>query len=76
MDENMIMQATCPFCGGKVKITERSITTYEIDTEAECIRCGMEFAYSQNFADLKTARVALNPSFEELWNGRTEEAET
>lgn len=76
MDENMIMQATCPFCGGKVKITERSITTYAIDTEAECVCCGMEFAYSQDFTGTKTSRVALKPSFEELWNGRTEEAET
>lgn len=76
MDENMVMLTPCPFCGGNVKITEYCIMTYSIDTAAECDVCGMEFAYSQDFAGSKTSRVALKPSFEELWNGRTEEAET
>lgn len=70
MDENWIMLKPCPFCRGKVKITDLRIATYEVATEAECLGCGMEFAYSQDFVASKIARVACQPSFEELWNGQ------
>lgn len=75
MDENMVMLTPCPFCGGKVKITDYCKMTYGIDTEAECGRCGMVFTYSQDFAGPKTAPVAIRPSFEELWNGRIKEGQ-
>ena len=68
MDENMIMREPCPFCGGKVKITDYRLTTYETAVEAECCGCSMEFAYSQDFVASKTARVACRPSFEDIWN--------
>lgn len=73
MDENMTMLEPCPFCGGKVRITGCRVTTYTVDIEAECTGCGMEFAYQQDFLCSKTARVARNPSFEELWNRRIKE---
>ena len=72
----MVMLAPCPLCGGKVKITHLYTTTYAIDTTAECVVCGMEFTYSQDFADSKISRVSLRPSFEKLWNHRLEEGET
>lgn len=68
MDETYTLVDPCPFCWGKVRITDYSESLYKITTKAECTRCGMEFTYAQDFVASKTARAACAPSFMELWN--------
>ena len=61
----------CPFCGGAVRFIESSS---RIDCErmvVKCTVCGMLFSHSQDFAYSTAARVALNESFDEIWNRRT-----
>lgn len=60
----------CPFCGGSVEVTDRTMKILFIDTTVECEGCHMEFNYIQDFVYSKVARVAVNESFEDLWNRR------
>ena len=64
----------CPFCGGHVTITTRINKSDSTYVDACCNRCGMRFAYTQYFAYSNTAKVALTPSFEDLWNNRKEQS--
>ena len=57
----------CPFCGGHVLICEKKFfgckAFEEIDTEAECLGCGMRFKHKQkcpleSFEDLFDSRVS------------------
>ena len=63
----------CPFCGGWIRITERSCSIGETFTGALCTTCGMEFRYTEEYAYSKIARIRLTESFEDLWNRRTPE---
>lgn len=60
----------CPFCGGAVRFVEGSSRIDLEHVEFKCTACGMLFSHSQNFAYSSAARVALNESFEEIWNRR------
>lgn len=60
----------CPFCGGALKFDERKLTMGAVNTKCHCEGCGMEFAYTQEFAYSKKSRVPLNDSFETTWNNR------
>lgn len=60
----------CPFCGGNIDITLATETIDCIEIGAECNVCHMEFHHTQNFAHSAVARIALNMSFLDLWNGR------
>ena len=60
----------CPFCGGYIKFESRMESFDSIKTEVSCIKCGMNFLYEQNFLYSKDGRVAMNNSFEEIWDNR------
>lgn len=61
---------SCPFCGGRIRVISRIEHIGSIETKAECIRCRMDFTYEQQFAYSKDGRLAINDSFEEIWNNR------
>ena len=63
----------CPFCGHPILITDVDERYLHIITKAQCTGCGMEFEYEQDFALSKTARAAINESFEVAWNRRAED---
>ena len=65
----------CPFCGGKIEYDNRKSTIASVETKCHCTGCGMRFEYCQDFVFSKKARVPINSSFEELWNGRSESEE-
>lgn len=60
----------CPFCGGYIKLMERTEIIQKVHTKVECMGCRMEFEYEQHFAYSKKAIVAINKPFETVWNGR------
>jgi len=62
----------CPFCGGEISLKSGTQSISFIDTEWECGGCRMEFSYCQDFAYSRKAKVAINPSFVEVWNRRVE----
>lgn len=65
---------TCPFCGGEIIYRKQMDGLFSYETESYCKVCHMHFVYIQNFSCSNIynprSRVALNPSFEELWNRR------
>ena len=60
----------CPFCGGYIKFESRIEWVDSIKTEVSCTKCGMNFEYEQNFSYSKDGRIAMNNSFEEIWDNR------
>ena len=60
----------CPFCGGHIKFESRTEWIDSIQTEVSCTQCRMNFSYEQNFSYSKDARIAMNNSFEEIWDNR------
>ena len=60
----------CPFCGGCIKFESRTEWFDLIRTEVSCIKCGMNFLYEQNFSYSKDGRIAMNNSFEEIWDSK------
>lgn len=60
----------CPFCGGYIKFESRTECVDSIKTEVSCTKCGMNFSYEQNFSYSKDGRIAVNNSFEEIWDNR------
>lgn len=62
----------CPFCGGTLKYESRHLNIGEVHTEAVCTRCSMGFSYTQAYVLSRKSRVALNKSFEQIWNERVE----
>ena len=66
---------SCPFCGGEIAIDTRKLSIESTVTGCHCTGCYMEFAYCQDFAYSRKARVAINDSFEEAWNRRSDNDE-
>lgn len=61
----------CPFCGGYIKFESRIEYFDLIKTEVSCTKCRMNFSYKQNFSYSKNnGRIAMNNSFEEIWDNR------
>lgn len=60
----------CPFCGGYIKFESRMELVDSVKTEVSCTKCGMNFSYEQNFSYSKDGRIAVNNSFEEIWDNR------
>ena len=60
----------CPFCGGYMKFESRVELIDSTRTEVSCIKCGMNFSYEQNFLYSNNDRIAINSSFEEIWENR------
>ena len=60
----------CPFCGGRVILTERQEYMGFIYTKVGCEDCYMFVSYSQEFTVSKKARFARNDPFETAWNRR------
>ena len=60
----------CPFCGGEIVLTDRILSIESTVTEGVCKGCGMVFKYRQYFAFSRKSRVAIDDSFEEVWNRR------
>ena len=69
----MVELKPCPFCGHLVMITDVEERYLYITIKAQCSGCGMEFEHTQSFAKSKTARVALNESFDTVWNRRADD---
>ena len=65
----------CPFCGWEIAIDTRKLSIESTVTSCHCTRCYMVFIYRQDFAYSRKARVAINDSFEEVWNNRAESEE-
>ena len=63
---------SCPFCGGFITIDVRMHNIDAIETECHCYNCGMIFKYEQHFSLSGHTRVAITPSFEDLWNRRSD----
>lgn len=62
----------CPFCGGYIKFESRMEWIDSIKTEVLCTKCGMNFVYEQYFSYSKDGRIAMNNSFEEIWDNRVD----
>ena len=65
----------CPFCGGYVRF-ESSSAIYNRRIYGECLQCGMEFAYQEEYEEiLNSSRVLYVPTkevFENAWNRRAD----
>ena len=59
---------SCPLCGSTIVLDEMAESIDCIKTQVRCVGCGMIYTYRQEFAYSKVARVALNDSFEDIWN--------
>ena len=66
----MAKRKPCPFCGGAVRLIQINDTYEWRYSEVQCDVCGMLFTYRQDFAYSFSARVALNESFDDIWNRR------
>ena len=62
----------CSFCGGYIKFESRQEWIDLIKTEVSCTKCGMNFEYEQCFSYSKDGRIAMNNSFEEVWDNRVD----
>ena len=63
---------SCPLCGGEISLEMATQRPQERLVHMRCGCCGMEFIHRQDFAYSKVARVAIGPSFEDIWNGRAD----
>lgn len=68
MDE--IKLRPCPFCGSRIRFDEAKENIVLRAIKVTCMGCRMTFSHEQDFAYSKTARIALNDSFEYTWNRR------
>lgn len=59
----------CPFCGGEIKIVLRRESIVRRVIKARCGGCEMTFEHEQKFSYSPVARIALDYSFEDIWNG-------
>lgn len=66
----MAKRKPCPFCGGAVRLVQVNDAYEWRYSEFQCDVCRMLFTYKQNFAYSTAARVALNESFDDIWNRR------
>lgn len=62
----------CPFCGGEIFVTDMIEFVDMVEVGATCQCCDMEFKHTQYFSYSKNARVALHPSFFDLFNRRAD----
>lgn len=58
----------CPFCGSVITLDELKENIVCRIVKARCYGCGMRFEHQQDFAYSTAARIALNDSFEDVWN--------
>ena len=66
----------CPLCGGKISLEAVSVTPRERRVHMRCSGCGMEFIHRQDcYIGGGGARVTIGRSFENIWNGRADNAE-
>ena len=65
----------CPFCGGRFYATGVFENQTENVVDGYCLCCGMEYRYVQTFVVSNVARVAINDSFDDMWNRRVKDGE-
>ena len=63
---------TCPFCGSEIEYDKRVMTLGSKETEAHCTGCGIRFSYTQDYVLTTKTRIAINDSFEQVFNRRVE----
>ena len=63
----------CPFCGGWLRVMERTEDNTVLHTRSECMGCNMIFEYNQYFSISKQTRVPDDDPFETAWNRRAED---
>lgn len=66
----------CPFCGGPIRF-EQSSAVYNRRVNGECMKCGMQFSYQEEYDELlggnRVMYVPMKATFEEIWNSRIPE---